>query len=252
VPPPPVPPELWTAYLTSRSLTARNALASHPAMLDMVEMVLAASFGGRVKSGGQHYVCIDGLRSAGHAGMLRGIELFQPDRGVKPKTYLTQKIKGYILDELRRMDALDRHDRAANRAVKGAVARLEASGVEYDDEDVAAAAGLTAEQARLAKEAERRANPASLTTLQREDGEEAREVQRADLDPSVFDEIRRRYAMALQFKKPREVAAFIMFHFEDVGQRELYAFLRNKRRRVSAPPSGFKEEASRIASFLSE
>jgi RNA polymerase sigma factor for flagellar operon FliA len=71
----------------------------------------------------------DDLVSAGTMGLIDAVESFDPARGLAFSTFAAPRIRGAILDELRRVDALPRSVRRKQRAIAGAehdlAARLE-------------------------------------------------------------------------------------------------------------------------------
>ena len=61
-------------------------------------------------------VLFDELLSAGCLGLINAVDRFDPERDVNLKTYAEYRIKGAILDELRRMDWYSRSMRKKNAA----------------------------------------------------------------------------------------------------------------------------------------
>lgn len=70
-------------------------------------------------------VSVDDLQSAGTIGLLDAIEKFDPERGVKFRTYADFRIRGAMLDELRSMDWVPRSVRKRVQDMEKAVARVE-------------------------------------------------------------------------------------------------------------------------------
>lgn len=99
----------FALYTANRTIAVRNALVTQ--YMPLLQAVVASISKGRIKRGGQAYVCIEDLEAAGAAGLIRGVETFDPLRGIKPETYLSHKIRSAVLDELRRLDPLSRADR---------------------------------------------------------------------------------------------------------------------------------------------
>jgi RNA polymerase sigma factor for flagellar operon FliA len=61
---------------------------------------------------------LDELVSAGLGGLLAAAEGFEPERGLAFSTYAATRIRGAMLDELRRVDALTRAGRARARRME--------------------------------------------------------------------------------------------------------------------------------------
>ena len=66
------------------------------------------------------------LVSAGTMGLIDAIEKFEPERGLAFSTFAVPRIRGAILDELRRLDAVSRTVRRKQRDVDGAREELTA------------------------------------------------------------------------------------------------------------------------------
>ncbi|HKC91947.1 MAG TPA: sigma-70 family RNA polymerase sigma factor [Candidatus Limnocylindria bacterium] len=58
----------------------------------------------------------DDLESAAVIGLIDAVDRFQPDRGVPFEGYASLRIRGAVLDEVRRVDELGRADRRRQRA----------------------------------------------------------------------------------------------------------------------------------------
>ena len=72
---------------------------------------------GRVAMGLPSHVDTDELFQVGSIGLVNASRAFDPDRGVAFKTYAYALIRGAVLDELRRLDAVPRSTREKLRAV---------------------------------------------------------------------------------------------------------------------------------------
>jgi len=70
-------------------------------------------------------VAVDDLVSAGTLGLISAVDGFDPARGVKLSTYAEYKIRGAILDSLRRLDWAPRRERLRAREMDAAVAALQ-------------------------------------------------------------------------------------------------------------------------------
>jgi RNA polymerase sigma factor FliA len=68
---------------------------------------------------------LDDLISAGTLGLIAAIDRFDPEVGVKLKTYAEHKIRGAILDTLRSMDWAPRQQRRRAKQVEAAILAVE-------------------------------------------------------------------------------------------------------------------------------
>jgi RNA polymerase sigma factor for flagellar operon FliA len=113
--------ELWQAYRRTRDLALRERIIEKHLVL---VKYTAARLAGRLPS----HLRFEDLYSAGLLGYLRAVEDYDPDRGVEFRVYATQRIRGSIFDELRRLDwvprAVRRKIRDAERAIDTLFRRL--------------------------------------------------------------------------------------------------------------------------------
>ena len=98
---------LWDEFRTTACPEAREALVQQ--YLSLVHFV-ARRMSTRIAS-----VEYDELVSAGNIGLLSAVEAYDPSRGSAFSTYAVPRIRGAILDELRRSDWLPRSSRARAR-----------------------------------------------------------------------------------------------------------------------------------------
>lgn len=93
----------------------------------------------------------DDLVSAGTVGLIDAVDRYQPERGVPFEAYAAQRIRGAVFDELRRVDSHGKWARRKARDVQAVVdALVLAHGRTPTVEELTAAAGIDAEQARRA------------------------------------------------------------------------------------------------------
>ena len=98
----------WNAYVERRDPAAREFLITH--YLPFVRRrarVLHAKFRG--------YVDFDDMVSCGVIGMMKALDAFDPSRGVTFETFCSHRVRGAILDEVRKMDWIPRQVRKKAR-----------------------------------------------------------------------------------------------------------------------------------------
>jgi RNA polymerase sigma factor for flagellar operon FliA len=98
--------------------------------------------------GGNPRVCREDAVAAAMLGLTEAADRFDPTRGEPFVAFAEKRIRGAVLDELRRGDFLPRRVRRMARRAAQVRAELEASGVAVTDEAVAAALGITADEYR--------------------------------------------------------------------------------------------------------
>ena len=125
---------------------------------------------------------LDDLISAGAFGLMNAIETFDIDRGVKFETYCVLRIRGAMLDELRRMDWVPRGVRSQARQIEAARTEIEVqTGRTATDSELAAQLQITPEKFNRRKS---QARAISLVSLN-----ETWSVTNSDQDVCVIDAI---------------------------------------------------------------
>jgi RNA polymerase sigma factor for flagellar operon FliA len=110
--------QLWKRYLKRRDKRTENALVEQ--YLPLVRSVL-----GRLALGLPDHADHDDLHSAGLVGLLQALRHYDPDCGTSFETYARLRVRGSMLDELRRMDWVPRTVHEKARRIQEAIAQLE-------------------------------------------------------------------------------------------------------------------------------
>jgi RNA polymerase sigma factor FliA len=123
--------EAWDDYKLDQSIEARNQLVIHYGSL--VRYVAA-----KVAMGLPSMVDRDDLISYGQFGLIEAIEAYDLERGVKFETYAVARIRGSIIDELRKIDWVPRSIRSKVRDIEKTRAELHLdTGREPTDTEIA-------------------------------------------------------------------------------------------------------------------
>lgn len=131
---------LWTRFKQSADRRDRDQLV-------LLYAPLVKYVAGRFASGLPASVETADLVSYGMFGLIDAIEKYETDRGIRFEAYAVNRIRGAIIDELRRLDWVPRSVRAKVRAVERAAAQLEGElGRSPTEEELAVALRMTLEQ----------------------------------------------------------------------------------------------------------
>lgn len=117
---------------------------------------------GKLVAGLPGHVDRDGLESAGVVGLVEAANAWDPTRGVPFKTFSFPRIRGAILDELRRNSPLSQQMLQQVALVRAAWEQLEPPAM---PEDLARVSGLSLEQVERALEAMRFTTPQDWNDL---------------------------------------------------------------------------------------
>lgn len=176
------------------------------------------------------HIDVNDLINAGIIGVIEALDRFDPSRGVKVETYLSFRIKGAMLDELRRMDWLPRSTREKAKQLEEVHSRVEARlGRTPTEEEIAASFGMDIEEYRkFLKEA------AGVAVLSLDDmglGQDGdtRSILECIADPLSEDPVARlnleetknRLAMAIGELQEKERLVLSLYYYEDLNLKEI-------------------------------
>ena len=108
----------WQSWVTSRDAQAGNFLVQK--YLPLVSYHVQ-----RISVNLPRNVSRDDLRSLGLMGLYDALEKFEPNRDLKFDTYASFRIRGAILDGLRKEDWLPRNTREKAKKIEAAIEKLE-------------------------------------------------------------------------------------------------------------------------------
>ncbi len=127
----------WRAYQSAGGTVNENELLER--YLPLVRNVVD-----RMKLTLPAHVDADDLYSVGVTGLIAAVRRYNPDQQNTFAAYATTRVRGAVLDELRRLDWFPRRARAKARKIKLAIADLEQSlGRPPVDEEIRARLGLS-------------------------------------------------------------------------------------------------------------
>jgi RNA polymerase sigma factor FliA len=93
------------------------------------------------------WIDLDDLISVGTMGLIKAVDDFDPAKGARLETYARYRIRGAILDELRRLDVFPSSTRMKLHQLEDAIVELERSLGRYPrDEEIAEKSGLSLEE----------------------------------------------------------------------------------------------------------
>jgi len=162
------------------------------------------------------------LLSAGAMGLIEALGRFKPERGIKFETYAEARIKGAMLDDLRRMDWFSRGQRHRVRTLEEAMRRLEhENGATPTLEMLTKATGLSEREVSEGLEALQNQLCLSLDAVT----ENISSYQKNPLDnepykSTEFKELVERLASLIDDLTPREKLVLSLYYGEELNMRE--------------------------------
>jgi RNA polymerase sigma factor FliA len=213
----------WRVYQgTSGSLDEKDLIER---FLPLVRNVVD-----RIKLNLPPHVDADDLYSVGVTGLIAAVKKYDPAQGHTFAAYATTRIRGSILDELRRMDWCPRRARAKARKLKEAIIEVEQRlGRAATEEEVRTHLGLSAkEYAKWMEEAKPVCfvNIDATTDHEDSDGASLHELIADESDVSVRDRMEKDELMKLVAQRIEELPdipkkILSMYYFENMRLAEI-------------------------------
>ncbi|HVU33738.1 MAG TPA: FliA/WhiG family RNA polymerase sigma factor [Opitutaceae bacterium] len=186
----------------------------------------------RIKLNIPAHVDADDLYSVGVTGLIAAVRKFDPEQGSTFASYAAMRIRGAILDELRRMDWCPRRARARSRKLKNAINDVEQKlGRAATDAEVCASLGLSDKEYQKWVE---EAKPVTFIAIdQNTEGEEGdgaslHELLADDADKTGRDNMEKAELLQLLTQRitelpdiPKKILA--MYYFENMRLAEIAA-----------------------------
>ena len=110
--------KLWREFKKTKSSALRDKFIRQ-------YMPLVKYVAGKVSVGLPASIEYDDLVGFGQFGLLDAITKFDPDKGVKFKTYAVTRIRGAIFDEMRQLDWVPRSVRQKSKEIEDTIGDLE-------------------------------------------------------------------------------------------------------------------------------
>ena len=163
------------------------------------------------------------LISAGTLGLVEALGKFQPQLNIKFDTYAENRIRGAMLDELRRLDWFPRSLRRHVRQVDEATNRLEGElGRTPTENELSAATGLAGKEVREALEAMQNQLCLSLDAMQ--EGLSIADASASGNQPyhdTAQAELIDHVASLIEQLTPREKLVLSLYYTDELNMREV-------------------------------
>ena len=134
--------KVWKSYAATKNPALREQLII--AYAPLVKLVA-----GRLLIQVGQYVDFEDLTSYGIFGLIDSIDKYNPDKGIKFETYASIRIRGAIIDSIRKLDWVPRSLRAKNKQLEQVYADLTSEfGRDPTDEEIAGKLSLPLDDVR--------------------------------------------------------------------------------------------------------
>ena len=223
---------LWEEYSKSRTSSSREKI-----ILEYAELVKIVA--GRLSMYLGYNVEYDDLVGYGIFGLIDAIDKFDYNKGVKFETYATLRIRGAILDQIRKMDWLPRTYRQKQKKIDLAYQKLEAKlGRVATDEELAEELEITVKELTTWQTQTKISSLVSLdeyiehgSDVQVDANENSHYVQPEKLVER--NELKEILLESLESLTEKEKKVIILYYYEELTLKEISLSLEVSESRVS-------------------
>ena len=226
--------KLWEEYANTGSPEVREKI-----ILEYAPLVKVVA--GRLSMYLGYNVEYEDLVSYGIFGLIDAIDKFDCLKDVKFETYASLRIRGAILDQIRKMDWIPRTIRQKQKRIDAAIKEIETQyGRSATDEEIARLLGITDEEYLDWQSQMKITNVVSLNEFLEQGSEvsnEAGSTKSAAFDsPEEIlerDELKKVLAQALELLTEKERKVIVLYYYEDLTLKEISNILEVSESRIS-------------------
>lgn len=224
--------KLWEAYSKKKTPELHEKI-----IIEYAGLVKVVA--GRLSMYLGHNVEYDDLVGYGTFGLIDAIDKFDYSKGFKFETYASLRIRGSIIDQIRKMDWIPRSIRQKQRKIDNACQSLESKlGKNYRDEDLANEMNITVEELNDWQNQTKVTNIISLDEFMEQGSESKTEQYFAttfDQPEKIIEsqELKETLKNALETLTDREKTVIILYYYEELTLKEISKILEVSESRVS-------------------
>lgn len=224
--------KLWANYAKTKSPEIREKL-----ILEYAPLVKLVA--GRLSMYLGYNVEYDDLVSYGIFGLIDAIDKFDMEKDVKFETYASLRIRGSILDQIRKMDWIPRTVRQKQKKIDEAIKTLEAkTGQSPTDEMLAEELGVSSEELLNWQSQLKVTNVVSLNEFVESGSEPVMDARgnshfAQPEDVLEEEELKKILGEALDLLTEKEKKVIQLYYYEDLTLKEISKVLEVSESRVS-------------------
>ncbi len=227
--------KLWSAYSANPALELREKI-----ILEYAPLVKVVA--GRLAMYLGYNVEYEDLVSYGIFGLIDAIDKFDPGKDVKFETYASLRIRGSILDQIRKLDWIPRTVRKRQKDISNAIKELEAvSGRAPTEEEIADKLGISGDEYDSWQNQMKVTNIVSLDEFIEQGGGDANIPDGSglsrgyDLPEEAIEkeELKKILSEALLLLTEKEQKVIQLYYYEDLTLKEISNILEVSESRVS-------------------
>lgn len=224
---------LWVDYARTRSQEVREKI-----ILEYAPLVKVVA--GRMNMYLGNNVEYDDLVGYGIFGLIDAIDKFDSFKDVKFETYASLRIRGAILDQIRKMDWIPRTIRQRQKQIDAVMSRIEATkGREATDEEIAAELGISDDEYTQWQSQMKITGVVSLneyleqgSDISNERAQASRHFEQPE-EAIEKEELKKMLMEALELLTEKEKKVILLYYYEDLTLKEISDILEVSESRVS-------------------
>ena len=224
--------KIWEKYTKNPTQEMREQIIiEYAPLVKIVAGRLSMYLGGNVE--------YEDLVSYGVFGLIDAIDKFDTNKDVKFETYASLRIRGSILDQIRKMDWIPRTVRQRQRKIDEAIKSLEArTGKTPTDEMLAEELGVSGEELLSWQSQLKVTNVVSLNEFVESGNEPVMDAKGnfrfAQPEEVIAEtELKRRLKDAMQLLTEKEQKVILLYYYEDLTLKEISRVLEVSESRIS-------------------
>lgn len=224
--------KLWDEYAKAKSPEIREKI-----ILEYAPLVKLVA--GRLSMYLGYNVEYEDLVSYGVFGLIDAIDKYDSMKAVKFETYASLRIRGAILDQIRKMDWIPRTIRQKQKKIDAAMKEIEtAKGRAATDEEIAQSLGLSEDEYTSWQSQMKITGVVSLNEFMESGCEvptQPNEQRRFDSPEEVVEkeELKKVLAQALELLTEKEKKVILLYYYEDLTLKEISNVLEVSESRIS-------------------
>ena len=224
--------KLWEQYKKSPTAQLREQI-----IIEYAQLVKIVA--GKLSMYLGYNVEYDDLVSYGVFGLIDAIDKFDLDKEVKFETYASLRIRGAILDQIRKMDWIPRTIRQKQKKIDEAIKTIETrTGHAADDDELAIELGIDEDELLKWQSQLNVTNIISLNEFVDAGVEPAMQMhdnRRFDTPEEVVEEaeLKAKLTESLQFLTEKERNVILLYYYEDMTLKEISQVFEVSESRIS-------------------
>lgn len=224
--------ELWEVYQCNPTMELREQI-----ILEYAPLVRVVA--GRLSMYLGYNVEYDDLVSYGVFGLIDAIDKFDVNKDVKFETYASLRIRGAILDQIRKMDWIPRTVRQRQKKIDEAIKRVEmTTGKTARDDEIAKELGVSEDELQDWQSQLKVTNIVSLNEFLEQGSEPAMDARGNSHfiqpeDRVQENELKEKLQEAMEQLTEKERRVILLYYYEDLTLKEISKLLEVSESRVS-------------------